>query len=116
MDKVKLEFTTLGLERNECIPCLYRLPMGRLEVEVHMDDLHGCAKKSEAERFLEDISKALKLKNSEPIVTGRYAHLKRTRIKLGLFCTLPAIVWTCSARLAFWRAAWQTLPSSMGSV
>ena len=47
-----------------------------------MDGFHGCARMSEAQWFLEDVADKLVVKKSEPIVGGRYAHLKRTRIRL----------------------------------
>ena len=46
-----------------------------------MDDFHGCAKRSEAEHILENVSTLLKVKKSAPILTGKYAHLKRVRVR-----------------------------------
>jgi len=79
---VKETFESMGLERYEAIPCFYRYPASRIGVEVHMDDFHGTGRMSEATWFLGGVSDKLVLKKSEPILQGRYAHLKRNRVKL----------------------------------
>jgi len=55
---------------------------GRLALELHMDDFHGMGRRSEVVPFLDKIRGILKLKASDVIVTGRYEHLKRSRVKL----------------------------------
>ena len=82
-DHVNATFTEkMGMERYEPMPFFYRLPGTRLIVECHMDDFHGCAKKSEAEAFLDTVAKELVVKKSKSIIEGHYQHLKRGRVKL----------------------------------
>jgi len=54
----------------------------RLVVETHMDDFHGCGRRSECGIFLDTVAEKLDLKKSEPFTVGRYSHLKRNRVKL----------------------------------
>ena len=84
IDHCATQFTEeCGLERYDPLPQFFKGPSGtRLLVELHMDDFHGVARKSEAEWFLDKARVVLKLKASDAIISGRYEHLKRTRIKM----------------------------------
>jgi len=83
IDHVNSTFTKkMNMERYEPMPYFYRKPGTRLLVECHMDDFHGCGKKSEVETFLDTVAVELVVKRSKPIVEGQYQHLKRGRVKL----------------------------------
>ena len=73
-----------GLERYEPLPQFFRQPSedSRLVLELHMDDFHGVGKRSEVLAFLGNVRGVLKLKASDAIMSGRYEHLKRTRVKM----------------------------------
>ena len=71
IDHVKTVFTSkMDMERYEPIPCFYRKEDARLLVEVHMDDFHGCARRSKAIEFLTQASTHLVLKKSDPLSAG----------------------------------------------
>lgn len=70
------------MERNEALPQFFKLPLSRLMLELHMDDFPGSGRKSEVIPFPEKVRGVLKLKTSECIITAKYEHLKRTRIKM----------------------------------
>jgi len=62
-------------------PNYYRKPETRLVIDTHMDDWHGVGRASEAAGALPELRDAFKLKATDAFVRGKYAHLKRPRVK-----------------------------------
>jgi len=81
MKHVTIQFATLSLEKFPALPNFYKKEGTRVVIDTHMDDFHGMGKKSEVEALLPEMRKVLKLKASDCIITGKYVHLKRPRIK-----------------------------------
>ena len=72
----------LGYDRNLACPQFYYHREKKVLLELHMDDIHGVgASQHAAKEQLEALRATFDLKGSDVIVQGRYAHLKRERLK-----------------------------------
>ena len=60
----------------------YAKPGTRIFMESHMDDFHGCGRRSEVQQILPELKAKFKLKASDVVVEGAYSHLKRVRWRL----------------------------------
>jgi len=82
VDFVATEFSQMGLSAYPGSPHLFAsLDEGRVLIDTHMDDFHGCARRSRAQVILAELRERFKLKDSDCIEEGVYEHLKRTRVK-----------------------------------
>ena len=46
-------------------------------LELHIDDVHGCAPPHTVDELIEDLKNSIDLKTSDAIVAGRYDRLKK---------------------------------------
>jgi len=70
-----------GFERNPALPQFYKRERDKCVVEVHMDDFHGSVPVDEIAEAVAELRTLFHLKASDMIVTGRYSHLKRDRLR-----------------------------------
>ena len=75
------KFGECGLVQNEGMPNFFKIPDTRVVIDTHMDDFHGVARRSEAEKLLPMLHEKLKMKSSDLCIVGDYSYLRRTRIK-----------------------------------
>ena len=72
-----------GYERNAASPQFYLHRERRVVIELHVDDVHGVGPRAAAAGELEALRETFDLKATDVISEGRYAHLKRERLKSG---------------------------------
>ena len=70
-------------ERCEALPQFFRRPEDGIVIEVHMDDFHGTGEALAAEGCLAQLRGIFDLKATEVFCEGRYAHLRRDRLRRG---------------------------------
>ena len=72
-----------GFDRCPNAPQFYFHRQMRVLIEAHMDDFYGGGRLCVLPRVLLMLRTQFKLKDSDVIVDGRYAHLKRDRLRRG---------------------------------
>ena len=70
-----------GFERNEALPQFFYRRKDKILIEVHMDDFHGEGPTKAATTCIERLRKVFDLKATDAFMTGRYAHLRRERLR-----------------------------------
>ena len=79
----KSRLETRGYERNQASPQFYFHRAKRVLLELHMDDIHGVGPSKEAGEELLALRSMFDLKSTDTIMTGKYSHLKRERLRRG---------------------------------
>ncbi len=79
----KRSLETRGYERNQASPQFYFHREKRVLLELHMDDIHGVGPTKEAGEELLALRGMFDLKSTDTIMTGKYCHLKRERLREG---------------------------------
>ena len=75
------KFVSKEYERCPGLPQFFFRRSDRVLIEVHMDDFHGTGPIANVPAALAELRILFDLKATDVITTGRYAHLKRERLK-----------------------------------
>ena len=81
-EHAQCKFEKLEVQQYPARPPLYAKLGTRIFIESHMDDFHGCGRLPEVTPLLPKLREQFRLKASDVVLDGSYAHLKRTRWKL----------------------------------
>ena len=80
--KATREALEMGLTRCDTLPYIFKSLKDGVVFELHMDDIHGTGSAAGSKAVIAELRRRFDLKASDVIETGRYAHLRRDRLKL----------------------------------